>query len=399
MCGNNTLPKKQRLPKKPANGQIPQWSDALQAWVAKDISGAGTNAYLYIAYADDGTGAGFTTSFNPGKFFIAVKQTNMPIIPVQSQFTGLWFRYKGADGNDGKNGKDGIDGLNGQSAYIYMAYADSANGDGFTSKFESGKTYIAIVSSSEELNPNDPKVYEDKWVRYIGQDGNNGANGTNGQNAYVYIAYADDVNGNGFTTSFNASKNFIAIRASNTLLTVTQATFAGLWYNYKGAAGSNGNNGSNGINGQSAYIYIGYADDLSGSGYTSVFDSSKAYIAIKSSTVALTPNQATFDGLWVKYKGDDAVVSGLLVERQDLDQDTIIEAINNKYYLLNPKGNNRKVLFNATSDLVITVKNTAPEGEGSLLDCQNGISEETLKNLSAQQTIRLLFSNDHWEVL
>lgn len=58
--------------------------------------------------------------------------------------------------------------------------------------------------------------------------------------------------------------------------------------------------------GDSAYIYIGYADDDQGNGFTTTFDPSKKYIAIlNTSTENLAPSASDFAGLWAKYLGDD----------------------------------------------------------------------------------------------
>jgi len=73
------------------------------------------------------------------------------------------------------------------------------------------------------------------------------SSGTDGASAYVYIAYASDSSGTGFTTTFNSSLNYIAIRSSNTALTPLVSDFTGLWFNYKGAAGTSGTNGTNGL--------------------------------------------------------------------------------------------------------------------------------------------------------
>jgi len=66
---------------------------------AVDISGAtgsGANAYLYVAYADDASGTGFTLTFNNTKRYIAIKQTTSPIAsPIASDFAGLWVVYSG----------------------------------------------------------------------------------------------------------------------------------------------------------------------------------------------------------------------------------------------------------------------------------------------------------------
>ena len=62
-----------------------------------------------------------------------------------------------------------------------------------------------------------------------------------GEDAFVYIAYADDEDGNGFTNTFNENKDYIAVKSTNTEIPSPQASdFAGLWKNYKGAKGDDG---------------------------------------------------------------------------------------------------------------------------------------------------------------
>lgn len=62
-----------------------------------------------------------------------------------------------------------------------------------------------------------------------------------GHDAYVYIAYADDASGSGFTNTFNASKNYIAILSTDTEIpTPVVGDFAGLWKKYKGETGEKG---------------------------------------------------------------------------------------------------------------------------------------------------------------
>lgn len=71
---------------------------------------------------------------------------------------------------------------------------------------------------------------------------NDGLVGSNGASAYTYVAYASDSSGTGFTTTFNSSLDYIAIKASTIALTPIVSDFTGLWKNYKGVAGANGLN-------------------------------------------------------------------------------------------------------------------------------------------------------------
>lgn len=68
-----------------------------------------------------------------------------------------------------------------------------------------------------------------------------GPQGPGGDSAYLYVAWASDASGTDFTTTFNASLNYIAFKNSSTVIASPQASdFTGLWKNYKGATGANG---------------------------------------------------------------------------------------------------------------------------------------------------------------
>ena len=90
--------------------------------------------------------------------------------------------------------------------------------------------------------------------------------GADGRSSFVYIAYAADVSGTGFTNTFNSSLDYIAILSIETELVSPVVTdFVGLWKNYKGADGVPGTNGTNGVgtNGTNGINGTNGADDLS----------------------------------------------------------------------------------------------------------------------------------------
>jgi hypothetical protein len=148
-----------------------------------------------------------------------------------------------------------------------------------------------------------------------GADGTNGTDGADGESAFVYIAYADDAIGTGFTNIFNSSKNFIAILPTNVEIPSPIASdFDGLWKNYKGDTGEQGESGEQGDTGSqgnpgddgaNAYVYIAYSDASDGTGFTNIFNSSKNYIAILATdTEIISPIVSDFAGLWKNYKGE-----------------------------------------------------------------------------------------------
>jgi hypothetical protein len=69
----------------------------------------GVSSYVYIAYADDAAGTGFTLAFDPSKDYIAIRSTTFEIpSPVVGDFTGLWTKYRGDKGDPGTSILTGI---------------------------------------------------------------------------------------------------------------------------------------------------------------------------------------------------------------------------------------------------------------------------------------------------
>jgi hypothetical protein len=92
---------------------------------------------------------------------------------------------------------------------------------------DSGSLYMAKVEHSNQAVSN---------TTYWWKLAQAGTNGTNGANAYLYIAWADDDIGTGFSTS--VEKNFIAFKNSTTVIASPSAgDFTGLWFEYKGEPG------------------------------------------------------------------------------------------------------------------------------------------------------------------
>jgi hypothetical protein len=311
----------------------------------------GKSSYSYIAYASDSSGSDFTMVFDENLDYIAIKTTTVPITsPQASDFTGLWKNYKGIQGLPGKDGTDGTDGTDGASSYTYIAYASDSSGTDFTMTFNSALDYIAIKTTTTPITSPQASDFVGLWKNYKGATGTaatvdagttttldpgesasvsnsgtpsaavfdfgipKGVDGVDGSSAYVYIAYASDSSGTGFTTTFNANLDYIAIKSTTTPIATPQASdFTGLWKNYKGAQGIQGIQGETGLTGAAgadgtdgvnAYVYIAYASDSSGTGFTTTFDTNLDYVAIKATTTEIvTPQASDFTGLWKNYKG------------------------------------------------------------------------------------------------
>lgn len=128
----------------------------------------------------------------------------------------------------GADGQDGADGADGTSAYVYHAFASDSSGTGFTLIDDGMLAWTSWITTNTPIaNPSlaDFTV----WVRRKGIDGTNGANGTDGASAYVYVAWASDSSGTGFSLTPSASLPYRAeLHTSTPIVSPTLADFSGV---------------------------------------------------------------------------------------------------------------------------------------------------------------------------
>ena len=139
------------------DGDSNQWvSTSFGARGATGTAGtAGDDAYVYIAYASDASGTGFTTTFDSGLDYIAVKTTTTVIAsPAVGDFTGLWKNYTGPAGtipvaNGGSGQTSYTDGqlLIGNTTGNTLTKASLTAGSGVTITPGSGSITIAATGS------------------------------------------------------------------------------------------------------------------------------------------------------------------------------------------------------------------------------------------------------------
>lgn len=106
---------------------------------------------------------------------------------------------QGLQGPKGEQGIPGIKGADGRTQYTHIAYADDANGTGF-SQTDQHKTYIGMYQDFIVADSKNPADY--RWNKWRGDDGEQGIPGKPGEDGktpYIHFAYADDANGTGFS--------------------------------------------------------------------------------------------------------------------------------------------------------------------------------------------------------
>ena len=316
------------------------WNEDLESWI--DSGTSGTDAYVYIAYASDDNGTDFSNVFNSALDYIAIKNTTVQIpAPVAADFAGLWKKYKGEKGDTGDsasvNAGTTTTGAPGTSASVTNVGTESNAIFNFTipegEKGDPGDTGNGIdnivKTGTSGLTDTYTITFTDETITTF--DVVNGEDGEDGVNAYLYIAYASDDSGAGFTTTFNSALDYIAIKNTTTEIPTPQASdFTGLWKKYKGEKGDNGERGLNWRNEEYSGATTYSVDDA-------LFYNGSSYRCILESTGNL-PTNTTYWAL-IAQKGLDGEGSGdMLASVYDptgiagdaFDMDNMVEGTNNK---------------------------------------------------------------------
>ena len=263
------------------------WSNGVRL-VKGDKGDDGASAFVYIRYASDTSGTGFSATPSDSLTYIGVLATTTAIeTPQASDFTGKWSLYKGPQGNPGAAGQRGT-----VTYFGTKVTGTSATAAVFDTDIESAMVGDSYVNTST-LN-----YYEctlggadtvAKW-KYV-----NTLKGTPGASKYQYIAYASNSSGSGFSMTPSDSLGYIAFKNSDTEITNPSASdFTGLWTKFHGNDGT------------SSYTYVAYASSSSGSGFSMTPSDSLKYRAeIHTTTPISSPSSSDFSGAtWVKYLGD-----------------------------------------------------------------------------------------------
>lgn len=252
----------------------------------------GVSAYSAVVFASDDLGSNFSTTPDQSRKYIAFKSSNSAIPMIPNTFIGLWVKYIAEDG------AVGIPGANGVTHYIYIRYANDASGTNFSSSPSATRKYVAFLTTTTDYAGTPPAaLFNGLWVKYIGEDGAPGTPGTNGKTILLTVGTPSNLIGTDGDTAIDTLNIRIHFKAGGSWGAGTSLIGPA---GPTGTPGSNGTNGSNGVN---AYLYIAWADDATGNGYTTVFDPNKDWIAVIQSTIALSPNASDFAGKYSKYRG------------------------------------------------------------------------------------------------
>lgn len=255
----------------------------------------GLSAYVYFAFADDQFGTGFTTTYSTTKPFLAFIQSTAPILtPTSAMFDGRWIRIIGQNGTNGNNGEDGADGIAGVDGNTVLSGTVApTNLVGLDGDF-----YINFLTWTI-YGPKASGVWP-AGVPMLGSQGEIGNDGLDGKT--ILSGTVDPDNSVGTDGDFYINISTMYFFGPKT---------GGSWpagVSLKGDTGDPGTPGAaggDGADGTSAYVYIAFAEDTNGNGFSLTSDYNKNYIAFKNTDAPLSPPIASdFAGTWVKFKGE-----------------------------------------------------------------------------------------------
>ena len=221
--------------------------------LASGFSELSKTRYIWIAYADDETGAGI--SLDPaGKEYMgtAANQASEEV-DISDPSIFKWSKIKGEQGPQGETGEagpqgpqgeqgpQGLQGLQGEqgeqgipgpkgdtgdtgatgpqgpagaSSYFHIKYSEVSNPTSSSQMTETPSKYIGTYVDSVETDSTDPSKYT--WQQLEGSQGPQGeqgipgTDGSNGKTSYLHIAYANSSDGSsGFSVSDSTDKLYI----------------------------------------------------------------------------------------------------------------------------------------------------------------------------------------------
>ncbi|HFR3230355.1 TPA: hypothetical protein ACHU5Z_000776, partial [Streptococcus suis] len=182
----------------------------------------GRTPYIHTAWANNETGtSGFSLDNSINKLYIGI-YTDFEPADSQDPKKYKWTKIKGDKGDKGDTGARGIQGIqgvrgeqgipgekgaDGKTQYTHIAYANSADGRTDFSTSASNRSYIGMYVDFNSQDSTNPASY--RWTKWKGSDGAQGIpgpKGADGRTPYIHIAYSDNADGTGLTTSNNGQR-------------------------------------------------------------------------------------------------------------------------------------------------------------------------------------------------
>lgn len=119
----------------------------------------GQSVYAHVRYAEDAAGRNISLTPTPESRYISILMLSTATAPSNVAFDAGWVQLRGDPGA-------GDAGDAGQSAYVFIRYAENAQGLGTSETPGPTSTHIAILSKTEDVEPTNAELTP-LWRPYI----------------------------------------------------------------------------------------------------------------------------------------------------------------------------------------------------------------------------------------
>lgn len=262
----------------------------------------GLPRYTWLKYADSPTSGMSDSPTNKNYIGLAYNKTS--IIESNDYADYYWSLIRGPEGAQGVPGPSGE---NGEPTYVWIKYATDVTGSGMSDS-PTNKDYIGFAynknTSVESSNPEDYSWSLIKGPK--GDKGDDGAQGipgpagANGEPLYTWVKYADSPTAG--ISDDPTGKDYIGLAYNKGTATESTNYSDYAWSLIKGPQGAQGVPGTPGADGLPRYVWIKYANDISGSGISDD-PTGKDYIGLAYNKTTAVESNEPLDYTWSLYKG------------------------------------------------------------------------------------------------
>jgi hypothetical protein len=208
----------------------------------KGEDGDSKKTYIHFAYSNEADGQNFSVKYFAGALYLGICYDGNEVGPSADadyvKYT--WSRIKGEAG------------INGVSNYIWIKYADDAQGNGLSDNPD-GKKFIGIAHNKSTATESET-ASDYVWSDITGKQGDPGTPGDDGKTYYTWIKYSDNSDGTDMYDTPTDDTLYVGIAVNQLSATEGNDKTVYVWSRFKGGQGIKGEKGDAGKNGYSLYL-------------------------------------------------------------------------------------------------------------------------------------------------
>jgi hypothetical protein len=213
----------------------------------KGEDGDSKKTYIHFAYSNEADGQNFSVKYFAGALYLGICYDGNEVGPSADadyvKYT--WSRIKGEAG------------INGVSNYIWIKYADDAQGNGLSDNPD-GKKFIGIAHNKSTATESET-ASDYVWSDITGKQGDPGTPGDDGKTYYTWIKYSDNSDGTDMYDTPTDDTLYVGIAVNQLSATEGNDKTVYVWSRFKGGQGIKGDTG----NGVKSVVIMYFATTVS----------------------------------------------------------------------------------------------------------------------------------------